>query len=67
MLFHIHVTNKLFAINKIGNVEGGKSTQKFVKLKSGKLSKSQKLAKPKKPSKSGNSPNFLLKKPGQAS
>ena len=54
----------MLAADEIGGIESSKSTQKSVEPKSGKLSKFQKLAKSKKPSKSGNSPNFSIKKPG---
>ena len=53
----------LFTANEIGVIEGGgELTEEFVELKTGKLSKSQNLAKSeKKLPKSGNLPNFITK------
>ena len=76
MLSQILVTNKILATNEFGSIESGdkliriyrklSKTRKLLKsgnLKCKKLSKSQKLAKlGKKLSKSGNSPNFNIKK-----
>ena len=61
MLFQMLIANKMLVANKVGSIKGGESTQKSVESKCGKLFKSQKLARSKKLSKSGNSPNFIAK------
>ena len=61
LLSQMLVTNQILAADEIGDVEGGdKLIQKYRKLlKTGKSSKSQKLARSGKIlSKSGNLPNF---------
>ena len=71
------VANEVFATNEIGGIEGGdesiekcgkslktEKTSKGQKLSKSGNSKGKKLAKSKKPSKSGNSPNFNAKNSG---
>ena len=61
----VFIANEVLATNKVGDVEcGDKSIKKYRKLlKTKKLSKSRKSAKSKKElSKSGNLPNFNVKK-----
>ena len=53
---------KIRVANEIDSIGGsGKFIEKFIKSKTGKLSKLQKLAKSKKPSKSENSSKFHAK------
>ena len=65
VLLEMFAANKVLAVNKVdideGNVE---LIKKSIKLKTGKMSKGQKLVKSKKPLKSENLFTFAIKKVG---